>query len=160
MIQLLESELEARSGDTHQPLGAIPDYEVVRNQLRTDIFVLHYMPLTGPMSNLVSSTELLETGTFCYRLNTTSCKTPNWLPVVKEAKLAEGLQLEERYRWPADFAVCSLHPGLLILCHPDRTSLPLENLMLNLQAEMFKPNMHKYVAVGAHWNVLDSMPGF
>lgn len=56
---------------------SIADYETVRNQLWTDIFVLHYMPLTGPMSNLVSSTELLEIGTFCYRLNTTSCKTWN-----------------------------------------------------------------------------------
>lgn len=27
------------------------------------------MPITGPMSNLASSTELLKTGTFWYRLN-------------------------------------------------------------------------------------------
>lgn len=52
------------------------------------------MPITGTISNLVSSTELLEIGTFCYRLNTTSCKTLIWLPMVKEAKIADGLQLE------------------------------------------------------------------
>lgn len=51
------------------------------------------------MSNLMSSTELLEIGAFCYRLNMTYFKTLNyWLPMVKEAKIAEGLQLEEDYR--------------------------------------------------------------
>lgn len=56
------------------------------------------MPVTGPVSNLVYSIELLEIGTFCYRLNMTSHKTLNWLPMVKEAKIAEGLQLKEDYR--------------------------------------------------------------
>lgn len=44
------------------------------------------------MSNLMSSTELLEIGTFCYRLNTTRSKPLNWLLTVNKAKKAEKLQ--------------------------------------------------------------------
>lgn len=35
--------------------------------------------------------------------------------MVKEAKIAEGLQLEEDYRWPAGFPVYCLHPGLQLI---------------------------------------------
>lgn len=66
------------------------------------------------MSNLKSSTELLQTGRFWYRLNITRCKPLNCLPMV-----AEELHLEENYRSPAGFAVYCLHPGLLILCNPN-----------------------------------------
>lgn len=71
------------------------------------------------MSNLMSSTELLKIGSFWYRLNIIRSKPLNWLPVVRKAKIAEELQLEENCRSPAGFAVYCLHPGLLILCNPD-----------------------------------------
>lgn len=74
--------------------------------------------------------------------------------MVKGAKIAEKLHLEENCSWPASLAVYCLHPGLLVLCNPDWTSPPLKNLMLNLQDKTFKFNMCKYVAVGDHWNVL------
>lgn len=59
------------------------EYVIVRNQLQMDISILHCMSETRLMSHLLSSTQLPEIGTFSYSLNIISCKTLNWLSMVR-----------------------------------------------------------------------------